>query len=255
MLAHVSLPNTYFFQATWDPVGQMIRDFHKDVQTCGDTVDANCKCGSEKVKVYDKDNDAFHCYDEPPADGCPKWDQTFDFDLSVWACVTRPFDDDPVEAAKRLKNCMGPGVVGNHWSLLEDLLEYDSTIPAGGQAPCSMVGGNPVPSAVMINPDEIIREARRIGASPWQVLADVLIHESYHLEDYFKYDYCWRMWTRFGYAMDLRKGNYTVDEPGMEDYTNDRTFKEYRSQFGVRAAHDPNYRAATDGDLSSCPLL
>ena len=135
--------------------------------TCGATVDANCECSAGKVKVYDEDADAFHCYVEPPPAGCPKWDQTFDFDPNVWACVTRPLDDDPVHAAERLKNCMGPGVVADNWNRIEDLLVYDTKLPRDvlGQAKCDMVEDEegtavPVPSSVRINPDEIKRLAK-----------------------------------------------------------------------------------------------
>ena len=169
--AYVSLPNSYFF-STWDPISRMIREFHQSAQTCGATVDASCECGSGKVKVYDEAANTFHCYDEPPPNGCPKWDQTFDFDLSVWSCVTRPFDDDPADAAQRLKDCMKPGVVTKHWGRLETLLEYDNSLAGAGQAKCSMVNGSPVPSAVKINADGIASQARRLGHSPWQWLAE-----------------------------------------------------------------------------------
>ena len=40
---------------------------------CGSTVDAGCACGAGKVKVFDEDNDTFHCKPAPPDAGCPEW--------------------------------------------------------------------------------------------------------------------------------------------------------------------------------------
>ena len=82
----------------------------------------------------------------------------------------------------------------------------------------------------------------------------MLIHESYHVDDYFTYGYCWKMWTRFRYAINLRRDGYTADRAGMEAYTNARTLEEYKKQFGVRAPGDTdNYDPAAHGILS-CTL-
>ena len=52
--------------------------------------------------------------DAPPDEGCPNWDQTFDFDLRVWSCATRPLDADPKKLAERVKNCGAP-TVKKYW--------------------------------------------------------------------------------------------------------------------------------------------
>jgi len=220
-----------------------------------DEVTPHCRCGSDAPhKVYDVSAGKFYCRTNPPTGPCSTWDHAFSYDPKKWKCETRQFDDDAEDAAKRLKNCMGSGVVAKHWHRLEKLLVYDTSLPGAGQAPCSMVGGNPVPSAIKINPDRIDRIASQWGVSPWQLLADVLIHESYHLEDYFQYNYCLEMWTQFGYALMLRRNNHTADWPGMEEYTDSRTYDEYRSQFGVVSPGDrKNYRHSAHGKLS-CPL-
>lgn len=218
---------------------------------CGSTVDAGCACGAGKVKVFDEDNDTFHCKNEPPDEGCPNWDQTFDFDLDVWACATRPFDKDPKVAADRLRKCMPNGMFNAHWDSLKNLLEYDPDLPALGQAKCSMVDGKPVTTAIKINLNLINRGSttRVPGSSPWAWLADVLTHEAYHYDDYQKYNYCWKSWTGFTYSVKLKQEGYTVDEPGMEAYTNDRAWEDYYNELGVRAPEDPDRRTPANTQL------
>ncbi|MYJ76063.1 MAG: hypothetical protein F4089_13630 [Gammaproteobacteria bacterium] len=147
-------------------------------------------------------------------------------------------------------------MLDKHWGKIENLLIYDTSIPAMGQVRCSMVNGKPVTSAIAINPNGLNYAASpnyRPGTSPWQWLADTLIHAAYHFDDFGRHNYCWDLWTRFSYATELRRNRFSADYNGMEAYTNDRTFKDYHNQLGVRAPEDPKYNPAQHGTLL-CPL-
>ena len=130
------------FVANWDPVSRMISDFHRAAQTCGIPADANCRCEAGKVKVYDDDDDTFHCKTEPPAAGCPKWDQTFDFDPNVWACVG--------------------GVVSRNWSAISQVT-YAALTGSWGDVSCASS-----PYNVRLNSQLFLSAASSTGNSPWQ---------------------------------------------------------------------------------------
>ena len=234
-----------------------MQDYGGNNQPCGETVTAHCRCPeSASQKVYDESTGKFHCKPSPPTAPCSKWDNAFSYDPAVWECATRPFNGDPKDAAKRLKNCIGGGMLDKHWGKIENLLIYDTSIPAMGQVRCSMVNGKPVTSAIAINPNGLNYAASpnyRPGTSPWQWLADTLIHAAYHFDDFGRNNYCWDLWTRFSYATELRRNRFSADYNGMEAYTNDRTFKDYHNQLGVRAPEDPKYNPAQHGTLL-CPL-
>ena len=231
--------------AQYDPVSHMIRQTQSTAQTCGAPVDANCECGDGKVKVYDESADEFHCYTEPPADGCPKWDQTFDFDLNVWACVTGPFDDSAVDAAERIKNCVG-GVVSANWSRLSTLLRWGSAGGNWGVVGCS---GNEV-TYVELNRQLYESRAAPGHSSPWQYMAHTLIHEALHVEDIGKSKTC-QPWTdETMQNLITANGGWPHTEVGYEAYTHQRTLDEYRTQLGVESPHDPfNYDPAVHGKV------
>ena len=254
--AYVSFSNNYLF-AYFDPLTNMIWQMPaEEAPTCGATVDANCECGAGKVKVYDEDADAFHCYVEPPPAGCPKWDQTFDFDPSVWACVTRPFDDDAEDAAKRVRNCIG-GVVGRNWNRIGSVLGYDS-LPTGTLGRingCNMVGGVPSVRAVELDRDQITQHANRQGDSPWQWMIDVVTHESIHVDDIFRHNVC-EVLLDDDYIGELENGGYYPAndlDTANELHVQARTNAEYLANLGVPGPDDEQYDSAKHGTLS-CPL-
>ena len=233
--------------APYDPATHMIRQAQGTAHTCGSTVDANCECGTGKVKVYDEDADAFHCYAEPPAAGCPQWDQTFDFDLGVWACVTRPLDADPEKMAERVKNCGAP-TVNSYWHHSPLSVEYGS-LPAGhpAAAGCGPPGNNP-PTDIRIRYD---RNQLAGGSMAWHWAAISTIHEFVHVSDYVRYNSCAPWLTRQGKA-DLEKAEYEATQQGMHSWVYQRAHIEFYNTFGVMAPSDPDYRAADHNKPLSC---
>ena len=256
--AYVSFSNSFFI-ANWDPVSRMIRDFHSAAQTCGSTVDANCVCGAGKVKVYDDGNDTFHCKTEPPAAGCPKWDQTFDFDPNVWACATRPLDAVAEDAAKRIKACFGTGsTIHKFWSNVQRF-EYGSCQGRPQALACVVsCGSGGATNTVRFNRASIAsarydNNGNRIDATEWQWFAEALNHEFRHV--YHNVTYGCQPWNN---------GNFWTGESvpswvsrtasGEEIVTQVRSVEEYEMELGVKSPFDVAYKPNLHKQLTNCRL-
>ena len=237
------------YRLPWDPITHVIGgDTIPNAPTCGaTTVDASCVCGGGKVKVYDDSNDTFHCKPEPPAAGCPKWDQTFDFDPNAWECVTRPFGNAKADA-ERIKNCVG-GVVSSQWSRFANALTYGSAGGHWGGVGCNRTSANPYVSIrTLILNDQLYTRRSGSHASPWQYMAHTLIHESLHVRDYYKYQRC-DPWNDDTMKIILTSNGHDASRDGWERYTHEKTLDMYKAQLGVLSPRDPNYRASQHRNL------
>ena len=231
---------------------------------CGSTVDAGCACGAGKVKVFDEDNDTFHCKPAPPDEGCPNWDQTFDFDLRVWSCATRPLDADPKKLAERVKNCGAP-TVKKYWDH-SMILAINYGFSSGQPDRYGGVGCHPdreePPRHVNEPPEGItvtyfrsaLENAGDRYSSDWHWAALAPIHENIHVDDFIRFNSC-APWETVEGINALKKAGYTerdVNEEGFEKWTRVRSYKEYYDTFGVRAPEDPEHQAALHNKPLSC---
>ena len=247
--AYASFPNSYFFRATLDTISHMIRDFHKNAPTCGGTVDANCKCGSKKVKVYDDENDKFHCYDEPPA-GCPKWDDMFDFDLNVWACRARPLDATATAAADRIKGCFGSGSTVQDYLGKVMAIQWGSC-PGGypGCVACTAVG-----NFVYIDKGKLNAKANA-DATVWQWFAEVLNHELRHVHHNTTYGNPCSPWDNRDFWTGEKVPAFVPrNATGEEFHTRMAAAIEYFEELGVRSPYDADYDASKHKQLKTCRL-
>ena len=200
----------------------------------------------------------------PPDEGCPKWDQTFDFNPRVWACVTRPLDKDPRKFAERVKNCGAPTVkkYWNHPMILAINYGFSSGQPNRyGTAGCHPDRDEP-PRLVNEPPEGItvtffrsaIERAGGRYSSDWHWAALAPIHEYLHVDDFIRFNSCAPWETSAGQAA-MRKAGYTerdFNRAGFEKWVRVRSWDEYRNVFGVRAPEDPFHRADADNKPLTC---
>ena len=246
------------YRLPWDPVTHVINMASiPNAPTCGATVDASCACGTGKVKVYDEDADEFHCYDEPPP-GCPKWDDMFDFDLSVWACTARPLDATAQAAVDRIKGCFSTAsTIHKFWNNVQRF-EYGTACPPGKPAcviSCSSGGASNVVqfNKAELNTVRLDNEGNPIDATAWQWFAEALNHELRHVRHNAKYG-CgpWNngnFWTGEQVASFLPRNRI-----GEERWTGYKAVVEYGSELGVKSPYDQGYKPANDKQLPNCRL-
>ena len=230
---------------------------------CGEEVDAACRCATAKVKVYDENANNFDCYDRPPDEGCP-WDQTFDFDLKVWACVTTPLDKNPKKMAERVKNCGAP-TVKKYWDHPK-IVAINYGFSSGAPSRYGTTGCHPdrdEPPELVDEPPEAISVTYFRSAiegsggaysSYWHWGALAVIHENIHVDDFIRYNSCAPWLTSEGQA-GMRRAGYTerdFNEEGFNEWTRVRSHDEYDDTFGVRAPEDPDHVAAVDNKPLSC---
>ena len=246
--AYVSFSNSFLF-GFYDPVQHIIRQgFTASTQTCGATVDANCDCGAGKVKVYDKSNDEFHCYNEPPP-GCANWDDMFDFDLNVWACTARPLDASAQAAVDRLKGCFGSGsTVQNH---LGDVLrfEYGSCpAPSPGCIKSCTAGS----SVVTFDRNNITNLAGP-DTTVWQWFAETMNHELRHV--YHNATYGCGPWNNPNFWTGEQVPSFVPrNSIGEEQWTGFKAVVEYESELGVKSPYDSQYDPSKHKQLKNCRL-
>ena len=250
------------YRLPWDPITHVINMASiPNPPTCGATVDASCECGGGKVKAYDDGNDTFHCKTEPPATGCPKWDQTFDFDLNVWACVTRPLDATAQAAVDRVKGCFGLGSTVQEY--LGDVLRFEYGSCPGAAIACipSCTGDGDV---VRFDKDNIATRAGRApDATEWQWFVEALNHELRHVYHNTTYD-CGRdpsnpSALRWGPNSNFWAGeNVPSSVPrnmvGEEIHTAHKAVEEYHQELGVRSPYDSQYSPSAHKQLKNCQL-
>ena len=216
--------STYYAPATWNRDTGIVEGDNR--QPCGSTVDSQCACGAGKVKVYDDSNETFHCKTEPPAAGC-SWDQDFDFDLNVWACVTRPFDNSNAKSdAERIKNCVG-GVVARNWTAISQVT-YAAIPGAWGDVNCASP-----PYNVRLNSQRFLSAASSTGNSPWQYATHTNIHEAIHVDDMRTHGGGCNVYKQPKLAADISAAGHPASLAGYEAYTHERTLREYETQLGV----------------------
>ena len=255
--AYVSFRNS-FLLGVYDQVEHIIRrEFVASAPTCGATVDANCECGDQKVKVYDKRNDEFHCYDEPPP-GCPKWDQTFDFDLNVWACVTRPLDAVAEDAANRIKACFSTAsTIHKFWNNVQRF-EYGTACPPGKLACVISCSSGGTSNVVQFNEAELNKvrldnKGNPIDATEWQWFAEALNHDLRHVRHNAKYG-C-GPWNNLNFWVDEQVPSWVQrDRGGEEIHAAVKSLEEYEAELGVKSPYDQGYKPANDKQLPNCRL-
>ena len=223
---------------------------------CGDTVDASCACGAGKVKVYDEDDNTFHCKTEPPAAGCPKWGQTFDFDPGVWKCTMVPLDANAEDAAERIKKCVG-GLVSKHWNWIERNVSYNSALvdddgnPAFGAVACVEDSSGRAFNVSMQLNNALFRNPPApfpSEASHWQYLAHTQIHETIHVDDHLNYG-C-EPWTHPTVRGWLNVYELSHTEMNYEILTQNKAWGAYEQTLGARSPMDPDYNHEEDGAVS-----
>ncbi|MCY3838008.1 MAG: hypothetical protein OXH09_05065 [Gammaproteobacteria bacterium] len=252
--AYVSFPNR-FFTAYGDEVSKIIRNFHSAAQTCGRTPDANCVCATGKVKVYDDNDDSFHCKNDPPT-SCPNWDDKFNWEPRVWKCEERELDANALDAVNRIKGCFGSGsTIHKFWSNVQRF-EYGTDCPGDALAcviSCSNGGANNV---IQFDKAELAKarldnSGQPIDATVWQWLNEATNHEFRHVSHN----------VRFGcgpWNNPAFWSNVPVSIPrsalGEEIYTGIEAVKEYEAELGVKSPYHDQYKPANDKQLPYCRL-
>ena len=199
------------------------------------------------MKVFDEDNDTFHCKTGPPATGCGLGHE-FNFDLSVWSCVARPFDSTALNDVERIKNCVG-GVLSREWSRLRNIpIRWGPADGAWGVVGCP----NNTITYIELNDQLYQTRAAAAGHSPWQYMTHTSIHETLHVRDVANSQTC-EPWTDDTMRIILTASGHPHTLRGYEDYVHDRTLRIYKEQLGVRSPRDTNYNHAVDGKVP-CPL-
>ena len=248
--------DTYFFVTP--TANGIIPKYQAAAPPCGSQPDANCACGSGKVKVYDDGNDTFHCKTEPPAAGCPEWDQTFNFDLKVWACETRPLDATALAAADRIKGCFGTGsTIHKFWNNAK--FEY-GTCPGHPQVLGCVVscGAGGADNLIRFNKGNIgsVRydnQNNPIDATEWQWFAEALNHELRHVRHNVLYG-C-QPWNNLSFWLGERvPTSVPTGQPGEEIFTGIKALEEYNQELGVKSPYDQAYKPANDKQLPNCRL-
>ena len=241
--------DTFFF-VTLNSHG-IIPLYQPDASACGNTPDANCACGSGKVKVYDDGNDTFHCKPDPPAAGCPKWDQKFDFDPNVWKCVARPLDATAQAAVDRIKGCFGTGSTVQDY--LGDVLRFEYGSCPGAAIAC-ISSCTPDGDVVTFDKTNIANRARQApDATEWQWFAEGFNHELRHV--YHNTTYGCQPWNNSNFwTGEQVPSSVPRNMLGEESWTALQALKEYHNELGVRSPYDSQYRAHIDKQLKNCPL-